>query len=1068
MNDKTVFLSYRQDHTGRAVAGRLFAVLEDEGYKVFRDVESMTAGEWRRQISDAISRCAHFLLVVTPGALDPRADDTDWVREEYEIARQSRRNIVPVLEESINFKEEARRCPDWPESFFNFGWMKLYDANFRSDVVQLIRRFLKPHEPALPSIGERSPGISFPADITQIVEKAPPEFIGRHAEKELLTAAWRKVVAAEAGRPLVIIFVAFAGEGKTSLVAKWAADLAHQGWPGCDTVFAWSFYTQDAQAEPSPDLFLAAALAFFGDPGMASSPQTPDAKAKRLFELVSARRSLLILDGLERLQRAPKLHQRGGWKKSVIAWLLKELATFNNGLCIVTTRYDIPELNAFREGTAPSYKLDGLCTASGVEFLKSLGVTKGPAEEFEKLVEEVRGHPLTLKLIGSYLSKAMHGDIRHRVQIKFEEADALNGGHASAAMATYVQWMEAEGGEAHRALAILRLLGLFKGSVSMERFRALLEPKANLELAQPLLGLSEPALELSLAWLKEAMLLTFRHDEFGMRSAIETHLLIGEYFAQWLHNDEREDAVEAAHAHLSRYYQEKEVGPEPSLEDLQPFYAAVSDGCRAGKFEDARKLYRKKIERHLPKFSDIRLGTKEKDLGRDRAYSTSRLGVIEMDLNVLVGFYSVPWSVPQPTLNLTDRIWLMERTAELLMGVVRLEDAFDCMKACLDLYPSMGDWRGWVLQEVKLCNLRLIRGEVNPCVVRMREIEREDVNRNAQSGLYPEEKVQVLSSYGWALHRQGKFAQSQARFQKAEAYWIKLQQEEAREKSAKQLAVPEIMLAEAEAVILREEAVIEIEDGETARIKRLTAAAEINRGLEIRDECGIKDLSNLIGLYEPLPGQHGFRYCNVLMVSAEAHAWRIYLGKAERDPEVDRLHRLALHEVNERICRMQTWSKNGREYSLRDDGLNQLVTGRSLLFQKLIDGAEHAEIYPILEVIDCAVHRLQRAGTTLYLPLALLTRSWLRSLAGRTLGADSAQSDLEQAWEIAERGPMPLHLAEIRLHRARLFSREPSYPWESPQADLAAARQTIIQQGLGRRKEELEDAEAAILSSPPS
>jgi hypothetical protein len=44
------------------------------------------------------------------------------------------------------------------------------------------------------------------------------------------------------------------------------------------------------------------------------------------------------------------------------------------------------------------------------------------------------------------------------------------------------------------------------------------------------------------------------------------------------------------------------------------------------------------------------------------------------------------------------------------------------------------------------------------------------------------------------------------------------------------------------------------------------------------------------------------------------------------------------------------------------------------------------------------------------------------------------------AWEIAERGPMKLLLADIHLHRARLFFREAEYPWGSPGADLAPPR----------------------------
>ena len=53
-------------------------------------------------------------------------------------------------------------------------------------------------------------------------------------------------------------------------------------------------------------------------------------------------------------------------------------------------------------------------------------------------------------------------------------------------------------------------------------------------------------------------------------------------------------------------------------------------------------------------------------------------------------------------------------------------------------------------------------------------------------------------------------------------------------------------------------------------------------------------------------------------------------------------------------------------------------------------------------------------------------------LEGNRTGPESAQSDLDEAWEIAERGPMKLHMADILLHRARLFFREAKYPWGSP------------------------------------
>ena len=68
-----------------------------------------------------------------------------------------------------------------------------------------------------------------------------------------------------------------------------------------------------------------------------------------------------------------------------------------------------------------------------------------------------------------------------------------------------------------------------------------------------------------------------------------------------------------------------------------------------------------------------------------------------------------------------------------------------------------------------------------------------------------------------------------------------------------------------------------------------------------------------------------------------------------------------------------------------------------------------------------------------------------------------------------------LSMADIHLHRARLFGRPAvgesgsvgrpatAYPWESPEADLAAAEKLINECGYHRRDEELADAKAAIL-----
>ena len=117
---------------------------------------------------------------------------------------------------------------------------------------------------------------------------------------------------------------------------------------------------------------------------------------------------------------------------------------------------------------------------------------------------------------------------------------------------------------------------------------------------------------------------------------------------------------------------------------------------------------------------------------------------------------------------------------------------------------------------------------------------------------------------------------------------------------------------------------------------------------------------------------------------------------------------------------------------------------------------------PVDDHMEEAMDFLRRAGAQHYLPRVHLTRALFRAATGTFAGA---REDLDEAYEIAERGPMKLYLADIHLHRARLFglmaSRPAAYPWSSPRDDLDAAKSLIDECGYGRRSEELADAEAA-------
>jgi TIR domain len=201
---------------------------------------------------------------------------------------------------------------------------------------------------APPTVSSRS-APPVPADISCIDKYAPAELIGREEETKLLDEAWAKAQNNEAKRPHILAFVALGGEGKTSLVAKWLADLAYRNWPGCEAAFAWPFYSQGTreQATASSDIFLKEALTAFGDPEMAGGALGAYEKGRRLAQLVSERRALLILDGLEPLQYPPTSPTPGELKDAGLVALLKALAANNKGLCVVTTRYSVSDLRNY-------------------------------------------------------------------------------------------------------------------------------------------------------------------------------------------------------------------------------------------------------------------------------------------------------------------------------------------------------------------------------------------------------------------------------------------------------------------------------------------------------------------------------------------------------------------------------------------------------------------------------------------------------------------------------------------------------------------------------------------------
>jgi tetratricopeptide (TPR) repeat protein len=103
--EKTVFISYRRTNMPWALA--IYQNLTAYGYDVFFDYESIASGDFEQIILGNIRARAHFLVVLTPSALERCDNPDDWLRREIETALDEKRNIVPLFLEGFDFGSPA-------------------------------------------------------------------------------------------------------------------------------------------------------------------------------------------------------------------------------------------------------------------------------------------------------------------------------------------------------------------------------------------------------------------------------------------------------------------------------------------------------------------------------------------------------------------------------------------------------------------------------------------------------------------------------------------------------------------------------------------------------------------------------------------------------------------------------------------------------------------------------------------------------------------------------------------------------------------------------------------------
>src|SRR6516162_5203548 len=377
--------------------------------------------------------------------------------------------------------------------------------------------------------------------------------------------------------------------------------MAAKRYRSAQLVFAWSFCRQGTSGgTSSADEFLDAALNWFGDP----DPRIGTAweKGERLAKLVARRRTLLILDGLEPLQNPPG-PQEGRIRELSIQALLRELAAFNTGLCVITTRLPVADIADHEHTSALRRDLEQLSSDAGAQLLRALGV-KGDETELRSASDEFTGHCLALTLLGSYLTDAYNGEIRYRNEVSERLAhDVRLGVHARKVMESYQTWF-GEGPE----LPVLRILGLFDRPADERALGAILKPPAIPGLTVSLTHLNPAEWRTVVAKLRRARLIA--GEDLHNPGQLDTHPLVREYFGEQLRS-QQSDAWKECNRRLFHHHQTLAPQLPNSFGEMEPLFSAVICGCNAGLFREAlHEVYIPRIQRGNAHFAANVLGAR--------------------------------------------------------------------------------------------------------------------------------------------------------------------------------------------------------------------------------------------------------------------------------------------------------------------------------------------------------------------------------------------------------------------------------------------------------------------------
>jgi tetratricopeptide (TPR) repeat protein len=410
-----------------------------------------------------------------------------------------------------------------------------------------------------------------------------------------------------------------------------------------------------------------------------------------------------------------------------------------DGLCLVTTRYPLKDLNEWHERSYKNLSLIDLSVPDSLLMLRSRGV-KGSEEDMRGVINRYKGHALSLTSLAGYLNRYYDGDIKQAPEVEFMLSDRERFKDVNKLLGKYAEKMS----DSERLF--LYIFSLFRTEVTENEFAGVFRHEIeDTEFNDLLVKMSELDFRDLITGLVDWRLIFY--DE--TKKTYATHPLIKSYFE----SDFDEKDKRLCHKRIYQYSGEYAPEQPETLEEMQPLFEQVYHGCAAGLYDEVLDdVYWEKIHK------------------RKEHLLVHKLGAWETDLSLIRTFFPEGDLSQMPLVSeKSDQGWLLNEAGMSLKNIGRPKEAEEPFLTGVQMAIEDKHWKNASAGYQNLADLQFRTGELESGLESAKKAL--DVAEKAKSD---EEIITSKAYLAWILHLFGKDEEASKKFCQADELQIKI------------------------------------------------------------------------------------------------------------------------------------------------------------------------------------------------------------------------------------------------------------------------------------------------------